>query len=134
MKLATPVPIEWIPTEREFMPTQSFKFTADTGRFLVVTVRHGLKSFGDYPLAKDYSEVVGAPAFPPAVKIISEGSVLSLSGEKKISILTRNVPAIQIEVSRLLPGYGEPSRVADSGHFFRSDFLETVRRLELRLR
>ncbi len=104
MKLATPVPIEWIPTEREFMPTQSFKFTADTGRFLVVTVRQGLKSFGDYPLAKDFSEVVAAPAFPPAVKIISEGSVLSLSGEKKISILTRNVPAIQIEVSRLLPG------------------------------
>jgi uncharacterized protein YfaS (alpha-2-macroglobulin family) len=104
VKLATRVPIEWIPTEREFMPTQSFKFKADTGRFLLVTVRHGLKSFGDYPLAKDYSDVVGAPAFPPAVKIISEGSVLSLSGEKKISILTRNVPAIQIEVSRLLPG------------------------------
>jgi alpha-2-macroglobulin len=104
MKLATPVRIEWIPAEREFIPTQSFKFTADTGRFLLVTVHRGLKSFGDYPLAKDYSDVIAAPAFPPAVKIISEGSVLSLSGEKKISILTRNVAAIRIEVSRLLPG------------------------------
>jgi len=104
MKLATAVPIEWIPAEREFIAAQSFKFTADAGRFLLVTVHHGLKSFGDYPLAKDYSEVIAAPAFPPAVKIISEGSVLSLSGEKKISILTRNVPAIKIEVSRLLPG------------------------------
>jgi alpha-2-macroglobulin len=104
MKLATPVSVEWIPAEREFFATQSFKFTADAGRFLLVTVHHGLKSFGDYPLAKDYSQVIAAPAFPPAVKIISEGSVLSLSGEKKISILTRNVPAIQIEVSRLLPG------------------------------
>src|SRR5260370_31338827 len=35
---------------------------------------------------------------------MSEGSVLSLSGERKISILTHSVPAIQIEVSRLLPG------------------------------
>jgi alpha-2-macroglobulin len=104
MKLATPVRVEWIPAEREFFATQSFKFTADTGRFLLVTVHHGLKSFGDYPLVKDYSQVIAAPAFPPAVKIISEGSVLSLSGEKKISILTRNVPAIKIEVSRLLPG------------------------------
>jgi uncharacterized protein YfaS (alpha-2-macroglobulin family) len=104
MKLATPVAVEWIPAEREFFNTQSFKFTADAGRFLLVTVHHGLKSFGDYPLAKDYSQIIGANAFPPAVKIISEGSVLSLSGEKKISILTRNVPAIQIEVSRLLPG------------------------------
>jgi len=104
MKLAKPVAIEWIPAEREFFATQSFKFTADTGRYLLVTVHRGLKSFGDYPLAKDYSEVIGAPAFPAAVKVISEGSVLSLSGEKKISILTRNVPAIRIEVSRLLPG------------------------------
>ena len=104
MKLATPVPVEWIPAERDYMPTQSFKFTAETGRFLLVTVHHGLKSFGDYPLAKDFSQVIAAPAFPPAVKIISEGSVLSFSGEKKISILTRNVPAIKIEVSRLLPG------------------------------
>ncbi|MGC2303302.1 alpha-2-macroglobulin [Candidatus Binatus sp.] len=104
MKLATPVAVEWIPAEREFFNTQSFKFTADTGRFLLVTVHRGLKSFGDYPLAKDYSQIIAANAFPPAVKIISEGSVLSLSGEKKISILTRNVPAIQIEVSRLLPG------------------------------
>src|SRR3984957_7526768 len=104
MKLATPVPVEWIPAEREFFATQSFKFTADTGRFLLVTVHRGLKSFGDYPLAKDYSQVIAATAFSPAVKIFSEGSVVSLSGEKKISILTRNVPAIQIEVSRLLPG------------------------------
>jgi alpha-2-macroglobulin len=104
MKLATPVKIEWVPAEREFIATQSFKFTADAGRYLLVTVHHGLKSFGDYPLVKDYSQVIAAPSFPPAVKIVSEGSVLSLSGEKKISILTRNVPAIQIEVSRLLPG------------------------------
>src|SRR6266481_5517740 len=104
MKLTTPVPIQWIPTEREFSPSQSFKFTADSGRFILVTVRRGLKSFGDYPLAKDYSEVIAAPAFPPAVKVMSEGSVLSLSGERKISILTHSVPAIQIEVSRLLPG------------------------------
>jgi uncharacterized protein YfaS (alpha-2-macroglobulin family) len=104
MKLATPVTVAWIPAERDFLATQSFKFTADTGRFLLVTVHRGLKSFGDYPLAKDYSQVITATTFPPAVKIISEGSVLSLSGEKKISILTRNVPAIQIEVSRLLPG------------------------------
>ena len=104
MKLATPVPIEWVPAEREFVTTQSFKFTADAGRYLLVSIRKGVKSFGDYPLVKDYSEVIAATAFPPAVKIISEGSVLSLSGEKKISILTRNVPALKIEVSRLLPG------------------------------
>lgn len=138
MKLATPVPIEWIPAEREFMPTESFKFASEPGRFLIVTVHHGLKSFGDYPLAKDYSEVLEADAFPPAVRIISEGSVLSLPGEKKISILTRNVPAIRIEVSRLLSGtvshlvsqtqgsFSNPTFWSQSGNFGFDDLSEVI--------
>jgi len=97
MRLAVPVSVEWTPTELEFSKTQSFKYTADPGQFLLVVIHKGVKSFGDYPLVKDYSEVIGAPPFPPAIKIVSEGSLLSLSGEKKISILTRNVPAIKIE-------------------------------------
>ena len=104
MALATPVPIQWLPAEREFVPVQSFKFSADTGRFLLVTVKRGLKSFGDYPLTKEFSAVIAAEQFPQALKIVSEGSLLSLSGERKISILTRSVDAIRIQVSRLLPG------------------------------
>ncbi len=61
------------------------------------------------------------------LKIASEGSVLSLTGEKKISIVSRGVDSMEIEVSRLLPGsvshlvsqsrggFSEPT-------FWRSDF------------
>ncbi|HSR56916.1 MAG TPA: MG2 domain-containing protein, partial [Candidatus Binataceae bacterium] len=104
MALATPVSIEWIPAEREFSNLQSFKFNAETGRALLVTVKHGLKSFGDYPLVKDYAGVIRAEPFPKTVKVVSQGSLLSLSGDKKISVLTRGVGAMQFEVSRLLPG------------------------------
>ncbi len=41
---------------------------------------------------------------PKELKIASSGSLLSLAGEKKISIVSRGVAAMQIEVSRLLPG------------------------------
>jgi alpha-2-macroglobulin len=104
MALAPPVPIQWLPSEREYMPSQSFKFSADTGRFLLVTVKRGLKSFGDYPLTREFSAVIAAKQFPQAIRIVAEGSLLSLSGERKISILTRSVAAVQIQVSRLLPG------------------------------
>ncbi len=104
MALATPVPLQWLPSEREFMPVQSFKFSADTGRFLLVTVKRGLKSFGDYPLTKEFSAVIAAKQFPQALKIVAEGSLLSLSGERKISFLCRSVDAVRIQVSRLLPG------------------------------
>jgi alpha-2-macroglobulin len=103
MALATPVKIEWIPTEHEFSNVQSFRFVAESGRSLLVAVKSGLRSFGDYPLVKDHSQVVEAEPLPKTIKIVSEGSLLSLSGEKKISILTRGVDSVQIDVSRLLP-------------------------------
>lgn len=104
MALATPVPIQWLPSEREFNPLQSFKFTADRGRYLLVIVRRGLIGFGGYRLSKDVSQVIAVPEFPNLIKIASTGSLLSLSGEHKISIVSRGIDAMQIEVSRLLPG------------------------------
>jgi alpha-2-macroglobulin len=104
MALATPVPIQWLPSEREYMPVQSFKFSADTGRFLLVTINRGLKSYGGYPLSAKFSAVIAAAQFPQSIKIVSQGSLLSLSGDRKISILTRSVSAVRIKVSRLLPG------------------------------
>ena len=104
MALAEPIKVDWIPSEHEFSNTQSFRFTAESGRALLITIHAGLKSFGGYPLVKDFAAVVVAQPFPKTIKVVSEGSLLSLSGEKKISILTRNVDAIKIEVSRVLPG------------------------------
>src|SRR5260370_27213069 len=127
MTLATPVTLQWVLSEREFNPEQSFKFTAERGRYLLVSVRHGLRGFGGYKLSKDFAQVVAVPDFPDMLKIASEGSVLSLTGEKKIAIVSRGVESMEIEVSRLLPGsvshlvsqsqgsFSEPT-------FWRSDF------------
>jgi uncharacterized protein YfaS (alpha-2-macroglobulin family) len=104
MTEATPVVIQWMPSEQDFSRDQSFKFTADRGRYLLVTVHHGLVGFGDYKLSKNFSTVIAVPELPNLLKIASSGSVLSLSGEKKISIVSRGIDSMQIEVSRLLPG------------------------------
>src|SRR5260370_22892682 len=103
MALATPVTLQWVPSEREFNPEQSFKFTAERGRYLLVSVRHGLRGFGGYKLSKDFAQVVAVPDFPDMLKIASEGSVLSLTGEKKISIVSPRGESMEIQVSRLLP-------------------------------
>jgi alpha-2-macroglobulin len=95
MALATAIPIQWVPSEREFNPQQSFKFTADRGRYPLVTVRRGLTGFGDYRLSKDFAQVIAVPDLPNMLKIASQGSVLSLSGEKKISIVSRGVGSMQ---------------------------------------
>lgn len=103
LKISKQLNVAWTPSERPYMPLQSFSFEAPEGRYLYVRVKKGLTSFGDYPLVKDWSQVVQVEEFPETVKILHEGSILSLSGSKQLSVLVRNVPGIKIEAGRLLP-------------------------------
>lgn len=104
LALATPVELEWLPTEREFSDVQSARFKAATGAYVIAKVARGLRSFGDYPLARDRAFLLRAEEYPQEVRILHDGSLLSLSGERQLSILARNVPAVRFELSRLLPG------------------------------
>ena len=103
LALAKPAAIEWIPTEGEYADAQSFKFRGDTGSYFLVRIAKGLQGFGGYPLAKDYQVTFQAEEFPKLVKVMHEGAILSLSGDKKLSVVTRNVPTIRVKLSRLLP-------------------------------
>ncbi len=120
--LATPVKFEWIPSERDWNTVQSFKFAAETDRDLLVTVRHGLTSFGDFPLKKDFVTILHANPLKRTVKIVSDGALLSLSGERKLSILTRSVENVELEVSRLLPGSISHLVAQTSGPFQHPEF------------
>ncbi|MBN2244566.1 MAG: hypothetical protein JW755_01845, partial [Candidatus Aminicenantes bacterium] len=93
-----------IPTDREFATLHSYKFQAPVNRYLYVKINKGILSFGGYILASDFDRIEVVPSYPQTLEIMSEGSLLSLSGEKKISILTRNLPAVRVELSRVLPG------------------------------
>lgn len=109
--------ISFIPTELEFSNEQSFKFEADNGSYLFVVVESGLRSFGDYPLTKDYKNIIQVDNFPRMLKIMSEGGLLSLSGEKKLSIVSRFIPEYKIEINRLLPSTVNNLIATTSGNF-----------------
>jgi len=47
--------------------------------------------------------IVRVPPFPPELKILSQGSLLALSGEHKVVALVRDLPGVRVEVARLLP-------------------------------
>ncbi len=125
LKLTTPVKVEWLAPEHEWSPLQSFKFAAEADRDLFVTVRQGLTSFGDYPLKKDFSTILHAEPLQRTVRIVSQGALLSLTGERKISIRTRSVDAIELEVSRILPGSLSNLVSQSAGTFANPQFGET---------
>ena len=92
-----------VPTERENTELHSFKYQAEPGRYVYVKFGKGMKSFGGYQLGKDVDFVFRVPPYPRELKIMSAGSLLALSGERKLSILARDIDGIRYEIGRLLP-------------------------------
>jgi alpha-2-macroglobulin len=94
----------WLPSEPEWNKDQRFRFEAGGGRSLYVRIDAGATAFGDYKLVKPFAAVLHAEELPQSVEILHEGSILALSGGRKLSVLARNLRAVEIELARLLPG------------------------------
>lgn len=103
LKQAQLVPITAMPAEREYVETHSFKYHAPPGRVLYVRVDKGLKAFGGFLLSAVYSSVAQVPQYPQLLRFVGEGALLSLQGERRVSIVSRNVHAARLEVARVLP-------------------------------
>ena len=103
LKLATPLKLAAIATETDASTLHSYKYQAEPGRYVHVRVKKGIKSFGGYVMAKEYESVMAVPAFPKELKILYDGAILSLSGEKKVSLYSRDIEAIKFEIGRVLP-------------------------------
>lgn len=100
---STPLALRPVPAEREFTSRVAFKYEADPGRFIYVRVNRGLRSFGGYVLGETWDHTAPVPPFPKEVKILGSGSLLSLGGDRRISIYSRDVPGLLVEVGRVLP-------------------------------
>lgn len=92
-----------IPSSEEFSKVHSFKINAKPNRSLYCKIRSGLPSRGGFILAKDFQEIVEVQAYPEELKILHEGSVLSLSGKKELTFLNRDVSHVKIQLNRIIP-------------------------------
>jgi hypothetical protein len=91
-----------LPAEKEFAADHSFRFHADPGRFIYLRLKKGVQAFGGYVLGEDHQAILEVPAFPRQVKMLHSGSLLALSGQRKVSVFVRDVPGLRFEVARVL--------------------------------
>ena len=103
LKASTPLTLTPVPAEREYTSTLAFRYDAEPGRYVYVRVTKGLRSFGGYLLGETWDGTALVPPFPKEVKILGSGSLLSLSGDRKVSLYSRDEPALLVEVGRVLP-------------------------------
>ncbi|WP_426114049.1 alpha-2-macroglobulin [Massilia sp. PWRC2] len=114
--------LEAVPAEREFTELHSFKYKAPVGRYLYVKVAANIKSFGGYVLGKAVGRVLQVPPYPAELKILSEGALLALSGEKKVALLVRDLPGLKIELGRVLPAQLQHLVSQSDGSFAKPNF------------
>jgi uncharacterized protein YfaS (alpha-2-macroglobulin family) len=122
LSAAVPLTLEPIAAEREFVESHSFRYHADVGRFMLVQVDKNLRSFGGYLSPRTERFIVAVPPFPPEVKILSQGSLLALSGEHKVAALVRDLPGVRIDIARLLPAQLQHLVSQSNGDFSKPSF------------
>ncbi|MCB1634603.1 MAG: alpha-2-macroglobulin family protein, partial [Xanthomonadales bacterium] len=92
-----------LPSEDAFSEQHSFRFRADPGRRLYVEIDRGLRAFGGFLLGERQRQVQSVPDYPSLLRFVGDGAVLSLRGERRISVAARNVPGLALEVARIKP-------------------------------
>lgn len=100
---AEPLTLQAMPSAEAQEATHSYKFKAPVGRMLYVKVDAGIQAFGGYLSQKPSLTTLEVLPYPQAAKLLSEGALLSLSGDKKLAFMTRGVNGVQIEIGRVLP-------------------------------
>lgn len=103
LEKSAPLDLTPVPGEHENSALQSFGYAAEPGRYLYLRLDKGLQSFGGYRLGGTQERVLRVPDYPRELRVVAPGSLLALSGPKLLNVLSRDVPAMKVEVSRLLP-------------------------------
>jgi uncharacterized protein YfaS (alpha-2-macroglobulin family) len=122
LRISEPLPLQQIPNEKEYTTLHSFHYKAEVGRYVYVRLNRGITSFGGYVLGRTFDSIERVPEFPRELRILSQGSILSLSGEKKVPLYARDVDGVRFEVGRLLPDQLQHLVTQTSGDFQHPDF------------
>lgn len=112
-----PVTLARQPSENDFDEVHGFKFRAPVGRMLYVKVDQGIQAFGGYQARKPAMDTIEVQPYPRAVKLMSQGALLSLNGERKLAFMTRGLKGVKIEIGRLLPNQLQHLVDQNSGGF-----------------
>lgn len=103
LQLSRKINLTPIPGAETYNDVNSLRFEATPGRYIYFTIKEGARFYGDYFLNKTWGDILYVKDYPKEVSIVSEGTVLSLSGDRKLSMFTRGIPSLSISAARIRP-------------------------------
>jgi uncharacterized protein YfaS (alpha-2-macroglobulin family) len=92
-----------LPIEGDYGTKVQFAYEAPSGRRLYVRQLGDLELIGGYRSRQTFSTFIQVPSIPKEVRIMHEGSVLSMTGEKKIALFANDMDDVIFEIGRIIP-------------------------------
>ncbi|MBU2730947.1 alpha-2-macroglobulin family protein [Acidithiobacillus caldus ATCC 51756] len=103
LQRSTSLNLDLQPTERDADTLQAFRLQAPPRRSLFVEIHSGLVAAGGYQLGRSVTRTVSVPDYPKLLKFMGSGALLTLGGDRKVTVVARNLPGAQMRIGRLQP-------------------------------
>ncbi|MDR1555313.1 MAG: alpha-2-macroglobulin [Campylobacteraceae bacterium] len=100
---ATPLMLKQDSFETNIQNIASFKYKASPKDYIYVRIGKNIQTVGGYKAKNSVQNVLNVPEFPKVLSFADSGSILSLKGERKISIASRNIKGVNIGIKRVIP-------------------------------
>ena len=112
-----PVKLEPVATGQEYDATQSFRLAAPEKSQIYLAVDRGMTALGGFPLGAKYDAVCAVPPYPREIRLMNDGALLALNGERKLTVLSRGVEELEYRVARVTPNEINHLVSQSSGNF-----------------
>jgi len=113
---------EPLPVANNTAQAFSFKYKAPAGRMVYAEFAGRVEAFGGYVIKDPLRTVVQVPEIPKSLEIMHSGSILSLNGDKTISVVSNDVRTVRFRASRLFPDQVNHLITQTSGPFSQPTF------------
>jgi alpha-2-macroglobulin len=79
----------------------AFKFLTERQGRLFLRITKGVEALGGFRLGTEYRSFEDTPDFPKEVQLLGKGGILALNGERKLSLQSRGVPFLRVDMARV---------------------------------
>ncbi|AFE53554.1 alpha-2-macroglobulin family protein [Rickettsia prowazekii] len=101
LKLSEKINFELLPSVPKITTVHNFKVNTVASRTVLIKIKKGIRTSDNLTLGSDYTQIIQIPDNPKEVKLMSDGSILSLSGEKKLPVYSLGIDKLYVEIDKI---------------------------------
>ncbi len=98
-----PLALNLLPSDDSQQSLHSYQFKAPVGRYIYLEIAPGIMAVGGTQSAQTTVAVIRVKPYESSLKILGDGVILGLNGERKLGLVSRALDGVELEVGRLLP-------------------------------